>query len=143
MTEPQVDSLDEELFIFLRTIKEDVARLFKKHGLRTDQVFILELVDRGLSHPKEIVEALQWEPPLLSHYLSRLEKQGLITRQPDAHDRRRTIIRLSDKGYDVLQTARQSWREYTRAAFAGMGPAEIEALRRLTRRLASARENVL
>ncbi|HGY08863.1 MarR family transcriptional regulator [Oceanithermus sp.] len=132
--------LDEEFFLFLWRVKESTARLFKPLGLRPEQVFILELIDRGLHHPKEIADALQWDPPLLSHYLAKLEERRLIERELDPDDRRRTRITLSASGARRLERARAAWRDYTAETLEVLDPGEIETLRGYLRRLLAAQE---
>ena len=136
----ELEQLSEDFFLFLWRVKEDTARIFRPLDMRPEQVFILELIERGLHHPKEIADALQWDPPLLSHYLAKLEDRGFIVRTLDPSDRRRTRIELSPEGRDTRKRARAAWRGFTARVLEGLGDAELEQLRGFIRRITRAQE---
>jgi len=135
--EQALRQLEEEYFFFLWKVKESTARLFKPTGLKPDQMLLLEMVARGLAHPKEIAEALQWDPPLLSHYLSKLEAKGLIQRSLDPSDRRRTNVRITDAGRALLNQAHETWHVHTTRALADLSNEELVWLRDVLRRILS------
>ncbi|XOB99461.1 MarR family winged helix-turn-helix transcriptional regulator [Deinococcota bacterium DY0809b] len=133
--EDALRQLEAEYFYFLWKVKESTARLFKPTGLKPDQMLLLGMIARGLARPKTIAEAMQWDPPLLSHYLSKLEAKGLIQRSLDPDDRRRTNVRITDKGRALLEEAKRTWHMYTTQVLVDLSTEEIEQLRDLLRRI--------
>ncbi|MET8778194.1 MarR family winged helix-turn-helix transcriptional regulator [Nocardia sp. NPDC050713] len=53
----------------------------------------------------DLAEALEWSQSRLSHQITRMEKRGLVVREPIPDDARRTAARLTPRGADVLGTA--------------------------------------
>jgi len=64
--------------------------------------------------------------------VDRLERQGIAERYPHPSDRRRTLVRLSDRGHEVV---RQS-RDWLGTAFHDVPPGELETLAGTLRSLA-------
>ena len=138
-----LEKLDEEFFLFLWSVKDSAAKLFKPLGLRPEQAFIIEMISRGQTHPKGIAEAMQLEPSLLSHYLAKLEDADLIERELDPEDRRRTRLRLTGRGKDLLAQAREAWRLYTIRVLSNFDPGELDTLRAFLKKLMQAQEGLL
>ncbi len=137
-----LEKLDEEFFLFLWSVKDSAAKLFKPLGLRPEQAFIIEMIDRGQTHPKGIAEAMQLEPSLLSHYLAKLEDADLIERELDPDDRRRTRLRLAAKGRELLEQAREAWRLYTVRVLSAFDPEELGTLRTFLNKLIQAQADL-
>jgi len=135
-----LEKLDEDFFLFLWNVKDSAAKLFKPLGLRPEQAFIIEMIDRGRTHPKDIAESMQLEPSLLSHYLAKLEDAGLINRELDPDDRRRTRLRLTDRGQNLLAKAREAWQLYTSRVLSTFNPEDLETLRTFLQKLIVAQE---
>jgi DNA-binding MarR family transcriptional regulator len=64
--------------------------------------------------------------------VDRLERQGIAERYPHPSDRRRTLVRLRDRGRDVVQQS----REWLGTAFRDIPSEELEALAVTLRSLA-------
>ena len=64
--------------------------------------------------------------------VDRLERQGIAERYPHPSDRRRTLVRLSDRGHEVVQQS----RAWLGTAFHDVPPEELEALAGTLRSLA-------
>ncbi|GGG26230.1 MarR family transcriptional regulator [Rhodococcoides trifolii] len=62
---------------------------------------VLRTVKMGIDNPGDLVSDLGLNPSVLSRSLSRLVDSGLVTREIDVTDSRRSRIRLTDSG---LQT---------------------------------------
>jgi len=135
-----LQKLDEDFFLFLWSVKDSAAKLFKPLGLRPEQAFIIEMISRGQTHPKSISEAMQLEPSLLSHHLAKLEDAELIERELDPEDRRRTRLRLTKKGEKLLARAREAWRLYTARVLSAFEPEELDTLMSFLQRLIQAQE---
>jgi DNA-binding MarR family transcriptional regulator len=58
-----------------------------------------------------------------------LEERGFIARKTDPHDRRRRVIRLTDKGERVLDRVRDQVTELEARMVSGLGPYETDDFR--------------
>ncbi|GAB2631967.1 MarR family winged helix-turn-helix transcriptional regulator [Nocardia goodfellowii] len=53
----------------------------------------------------DLAERLEWSQSRLSHQITRMEKRGLVIREPIPDDARRTAARLTPHGADLLGSA--------------------------------------
>jgi DNA-binding MarR family transcriptional regulator len=58
-----------------------------------------------------------------------LERKGLVTRHPDADDRRRNVVELTDTGRDVLRQATEASDEAERALLSPLSATAADDLR--------------
>jgi len=61
--------------------------------------------------------------------LDTLENKGLVARRPDANDRRRNVVELTEAGQDVLRRATKASDEAERAFLAPLSPQRAQQLR--------------
>lgn len=61
--------------------------------------------------------------------LDTLEDKALVSRHPDANDRRRNVVELTEAGQDVLQRATKASDEAERTFLAPLGPQRAQQLR--------------
>ena len=61
------------------------------------------LAEKGQMSQKELQDILRIQPGSISEILSKLEMKGLIIRQKDEDDRRKSIVQLTDEGRSVLE----------------------------------------
>jgi DNA-binding MarR family transcriptional regulator len=76
------------------------------------------------------------EQPTMANTLARMERDGLIARQPDPADRRSARVTLTPVGREQAAAALDSARAVNEIAVAGFTPAERKALLDLLRRVA-------
>jgi DNA-binding MarR family transcriptional regulator len=50
----------------------------------------------------------------LTPQIQRLERAGFIAREPDPHDRRAAVLRVTDEGEQLLARLQRSWRDLLR-----------------------------
>lgn len=105
--------------------RERVTRLSKRlrqeaqnHPATWSQMLVMSAIDQmgGTATPSKIAEAENLRSSNLASLLRDLEARDLITRAPDASDRRRTWIGLSEKGRRVLQESRDRRDQWLRGA---------------------------
>jgi homoprotocatechuate degradation regulator HpaR len=73
--------------------------ILNAHGLTEQQWRIVrELVEHGPLEPREIGRRCRISSPSLAGVLARMADQGLVTRRPLAHDRRRQQVAASAQG---------------------------------------------
>lgn len=105
---------------------EDEAR---RHDLTLPQWRALaELARKGGVSQVVLAGAIDADPMTVSGILDRLEKRALVRREPDPHDSRAKIVRLTDDGRALYDTAKAVGVELYQFAVQGMSPAELEAV---------------
>ena len=90
-----------ELLVELtRSLSEQVRSAVAELELTTTQAAVLR--ELGVPHTqREIAESLQCDPSNITYVVDKLEKAGLVTREPHPTDRRAKILRLTPSGAGV------------------------------------------
>jgi DNA-binding MarR family transcriptional regulator len=106
------------------------------HGVTTG-VFplLLALWDEDGLTQAELVERLALEQPTVANTLNRMERDGLIARQPDPEDLRVARIHLTRRGRDLRAPCVAAAQATNKAALTGFTKAETAALLTLVRRV--------
>ncbi len=76
-----------------------------------------------------VAQLLVMDRTTLTAALKPLERDGLIAIEPDPKDRRSRLLRLTEKGREVLASAVPIWRDLHAAIEAGLPELEPDALR--------------
>ena len=66
---------------------------------------ILDRLAQGEASVNDLAALFPISQPAISRHLKVLETAGLIERLPDPNDRRGTLIKLSPKGFDLINEA--------------------------------------
>ncbi|HEX9128161.1 MAG TPA: MarR family transcriptional regulator [Gemmatimonadaceae bacterium] len=78
----------------------------------------------------ELARAEQVKPPTMTRIVTGLEREGLVKRKGDPHDRRLTHIEATSKGQKVLTAGRARRVKKLAAAVSRMEKEELAELRR-------------
>ncbi|MBB4736349.1 DNA-binding MarR family transcriptional regulator [Micrococcus cohnii] len=90
--------------------------------------------------PSAVAEALTVDRAQVSRLLRDLDTEGLIARDPDPHDRRQTLLRLTDEGAARLAAVREGpTGGGLRRDLAAWDPADIRRLTELLERFVAER----
>lgn len=105
-TDPLTASIQARLFALARGIDAEIGRIAAEHKLNTGELVILGALKRmGPPHrstPSDL-QRLHWVSlPGLMKQLARLEERGLIARELDLQDRRRSFINLTAKAHAMF-----------------------------------------
>jgi len=73
------------------------------------------------------------QPPSMTRIVNGLEERGLVTRQPDPHDRRSARVSLTEPGRQILLANRRRRDEWLAVRLAELDPAERDVLRQCVR----------
>ncbi|MDO4247263.1 MAG: MarR family winged helix-turn-helix transcriptional regulator [Deinococcus sp.] len=111
-----------------RRMKHDISPLLETHGLDMRRFFILFHIRKGMVYPKELSETLQIPSTLLSRYIDQLAKQGLLERQIDERDSRRTRLSLTTQGQATFQAVVGDIKAYASQRLVQLPPAQLFAL---------------
>lgn len=120
-------SLSSELRIVLGQL---VRRLRSQHRFSLSQAAVLGRLDReGTTSIGDLAAAELVRPQSMGQTIDDLESDGLIAREPDLEDRRRTLVRLTDEGRRRLAEDRRRREGWLAQAIAeDLTPAEQRLL---------------
>jgi DNA-binding MarR family transcriptional regulator len=90
---------------------------------------------RALSQ-KDLAEHARVEQPTMAEMLARMERDGVVEREPNPDDRRGVLISLTQRSRARLPKAKTALVEGERAAMAGLSLVEQRHLRDLLQRVA-------
>lgn len=111
------------------------ARL-RRLGFAVAQVPVLvALKDDRKFQQSELARIARIEQPSMAQLLGRMERDGLITREPDRRDQRVRWIGLTDDARERLPDAHRVMMQSNDEALAGLTPEEIATLEGLLQRI--------
>lgn len=141
---PDLDMLPMEVLGRLNeasqlVIRERQTPLFARHGLQHGEFDVLATLRRsgerdGLT-PTALFEAAMMSSGGMTARIDRLEKAGLVERRPHPGDRRATLVRLTDKGFTLIDAIMPSHQDTAREALSGLSVDEQKTLNALLARL--------
>jgi len=118
------------------TIRRAVTRLARQlrtrrgeAGLPAISAAVLSNLQAGPRAPSEISAAERVTVQSLTAPLRDLEKAGLIARETDAADARRSMLRLTEAGAVALRDEVRRRDEWLTEALSGLSDLEVEVLR--------------
>jgi DNA-binding MarR family transcriptional regulator len=121
--------------LFLRTahrIRRRSAPSYDQFGLTEAQTRALRVISR-YERPRmaDLAQALEVVPRSITSMVDTLETAGFVARQPDATDRRATLVLLTERGHEVLRQVGRMRAEAAEQLIAKLSQDEQEELRRL------------
>jgi DNA-binding MarR family transcriptional regulator len=119
--------------------RERQAPLYARYGLQQGEFDALATLRRsgapeGLT-PTALFEAAMMSSGGMTARIDRLEKAGLVARGPHPTDRRATLVRLTHKGFDLIETIMPEHEEAARDILAQLSLDEQKTLNALLARL--------
>jgi len=105
-------------------------------GADYEVLAVLSALDGDRMPARDLCNALGWEKSRLSHQLRRMQKDGLISREPNPDDARSTLVRLLQTGRAAIEKAAPRHVEDVRRNFIDLlTPAELDMLAALNERV--------
>lgn len=127
MSDKENDSrnLSREVLVALRRITQAIDlhshQLVRSHGLTGPQLIILEEIARHNDIPvTELARAISLSQATVTGILLRLERQELITRIRGIRDKRNTLVSITEKGKNLLDSAPPLLQETFVTCFAAL-----------------------
>jgi DNA-binding MarR family transcriptional regulator len=122
-----------------RALEQRLEPVYREHGLEPGWHDVLATLRRTgppyRLRPSEFTGTLMLTSSGTTKRLDRLEQAGLITRAPDPDDRRGTLITLTDKGRELIDSVTSAHLENERRLLEALSPDEQQVLAGLLRRL--------
>ena len=113
-----------------RLLTQALAEALKPLGLAPAQFIVLiELWDGEALTQKELMLRLDVEQATMGNTLKRMERDGLIKREPHPDDDRAQLIRLTTRAAAMEQVAKAASRRINAVATRGLTKSELETLR--------------
>ena len=111
------------------------ARL-KELGFATAQLPVLTALKDGAALSQtELARWAKVEQPTMAQLLARMERDGIIRRDPDPRDRRASLVSLTDQARARLPAGRLVLEQGNRDATAGLSSQELDVLIDLLQRV--------
>ena len=79
----------------------------------------------GTIYVSDLAAAVKQPLPAVSRALRQLEQDGLIERITDPNDRRKTLVRVTPKGYELCHQCEQALRDYFASVLARLEPEQV------------------
>ncbi len=125
-----------------RALDLAVERQLAEAGLSTADYELLVPLSEApglVLRVRDLGRTVAWDRSRLAHQLRRMEQRGLVSRFDCPTDARGTMVRLTDKGREVIQAAAPGHVETVRRHFVDLLTSEeIDAIRRLSERVIDA-----
>jgi MarR family transcriptional regulator, lower aerobic nicotinate degradation pathway regulator len=124
-----------------RRTAHEFANALEPLGLRPPHFGVMTLIatDPGITQ-HELAQRSLIDPSSMVVVVDELEELGYAERRPHAGDRRKHALHLTAKGGRVLERARAAAMETAKDILAPLDAGEVEALRRLLRKLAGVQD---
>ena len=105
-------------------------------GFATAQLPVLSMLKDGVARSQtELARLAKVEQPTMAQLLVRMERDGLIRRDPDPADRRSSLISLTDQARAKLPGGQAVLRQGNVDMTVGLSPDEVATLVSLLRRV--------
>ncbi|WP_133130191.1 bifunctional helix-turn-helix transcriptional regulator/GNAT family N-acetyltransferase [Legionella yabuuchiae] len=109
----------------IRAIEQYSYKLSSQYHITAPQLICLTAIrDHGAIPVAEVARRVHLSPSTVVGIFNRLEKKGLIARHPHEHDKRRTVITLTDVGRALIQKAPQPLQEQLANSFGKLSETE-------------------
>lgn len=119
-----------------RLLIKKANELLKPHGItHAYTYFLMELYQQDGLTQSEMHKRIGIEQPTAVRTLDRMERDGLIVREPSPTDRRALFIQLTDKGKQYKETILACAKELNGFALSGFTDNERALLNQLVGRL--------
>lgn len=121
-----------------------MGETFARHGLNAAGFDVLATLRRSTPphalSPGELMAAMMITSGTMTNRIDQLAKLGLVTRTTDPQDARRAVVKLTKKGFALIDVAVAEHVETQRSLLAALSDEEIAALDGALRKLMAAAE---
>lgn len=117
-----VESFWETIPPFWNRVKAHIRQVaMEQFDLSVEQFHILRNIRRGLDSVSDLAEVKNISRPAVSQAVDALVLKGLVTRTPDAQDRRHIRLALTEAGNELLDAIFGNVREWMMQLLAPLG----------------------
>lgn len=122
-----------------RAVSEEMERTYNRYGVSLGEFDVVATLRRSGApytlSPRQLSATLMLTSGGMTGRLDKLEKAGLLCRNPDPNDRRGLQVTITERGLGLIDEAVAAGLEVQRAALSGLDGDEVAALSGLLRKL--------
>ncbi len=131
-----------DVFVLMQEVMRHSHKLMHKnlepYGLYKGQPKILGLLSHHESlSKKEIAERFKLAMPTVTKTIERLEKNGFVSTFQDSKDKRRTLVRLTEKGQSIHHELIEFKKSYSETIFEGISDHELSQMKAVLEKVKS------
>lgn len=89
-----------------RSVERAWAEALESRGLTHAGLIVLHFVELGFRSQTDLARMAQVEAQTMSRTVDRLEREGLVIREPDRDDRRRHVVAITPRGRSAFEAVR-------------------------------------
>jgi DNA-binding MarR family transcriptional regulator len=104
-------------------------------GVSLARTKVLTQLQRGPARPSVLAAEFGFAPRTITELVDTLERDGLVTRQPDRTDRRALLVALTSEGEAALTVGRAARARLMKQVFGALGPDDRATMARLLQTL--------
>jgi DNA-binding MarR family transcriptional regulator len=130
------DSLPDLFWSVARAMRHGSRESLAPYDISPSHARALAVLSRGgAMRLSELSDHLRIAPRSTTEVVDQLQERGLVQRSPDPHDRRATLVTLTDSGGEVAAAVRAQRHAQSEQLFGVLAPADREELSRILRLL--------
>ncbi|MBF8185759.1 winged helix-turn-helix transcriptional regulator [Nonomuraea sp. K274] len=117
------------IFTLARAHRGFAAGMLRELGLHPGQeLLLMQLMDRDGQTQSELLESVGLDHSTVSKSLRRMQEAGLVVREQAEHDRRATLVRLTDKGRAMRGPIERMWTTLEETTIRDLDADQAQAL---------------
>jgi DNA-binding MarR family transcriptional regulator len=121
--QPDPSTLVDGVLAAAAHLEPELEEALAEHHLSRPSFQVLSALHAAEGHAltqRELMAQVRRTSGTMSVRLARLERAGLVTREPDAEDRRSVTVTLTDSGRELVEAARPSYDQAAQRLAAGL-----------------------
>lgn len=135
----QIEPLAADLFRLFLRMHRLMNRRMAAQGASLARTKLLIYLDRhGPSRAADIADYFDNAPRTVTEAIDGLERDGLVTRTPDAHDRRVKRVAITGRGRQAMSESEPVRRQLIQGVFGSLGDSERDQLGQTLAKLSQA-----
>ena len=140
---PFEQSMGAILLVAKESVIAPMRPKLREYSITEPQWRVMRVInDRGAADATGLAEVSLLHAPSVTRILKELEARKLIARQPDANDRRRSMVALTPAGHDVVRDISRQVLRVMREYSDRFGDERLERLANELRALSTAIKGV-
>ncbi|NLP59175.1 MarR family winged helix-turn-helix transcriptional regulator [Lutibacter sp. B1] len=115
----------------VRSVNLESKRVEKEQGISIPQLLCLQFLSEQEEYrakASKLKEFLNLNASTITGIINRLEKKGLIAKLPKANDKRVTLISLTAKGMELIQTAPITFQQKLSEKLQALPPKKLKTI---------------
>lgn len=113
-----------------------IHRTFDELGVAPSQLHLLQLIEHTQpANLKQLADAMRVTPGAITQLVDSLVTTGYLDRNPDAHDRRSSVVTLTDAGQEKIRKLTRHKQELLANVAADLDDDELQIFLRVQQKM--------